>query len=883
MKKILFILIILVCTAQWLVAQTLITGKVTDENRVPLFGVTVAEKGTNNGTYSDADGNYSITISKSSAALLYSYVGYAAQEILVNGETHLDVLMNNAATELAAIEVVGSRSLNRSITNTPVPVDYIDLKRITNDMGQLDVNQLLHYLAPSFNANKQSGSDGADHVDPATLRGLGPDQTLVLINGKRQHQSSLVNIYGTRGRGNTGTDLDAIPLSSIDHIEILRDGASAQYGSDAIAGVINIVLKQSTGEFTGNINAGANVAKYRPDNKSFDGGQISLGANYGFDILNKGYLNLTADYLRVGHTNRANIPDEWYPGHTDVRNQFGQAAADNIGGMLNLEIPLSDKTDVYAFGGYNFRNTHAYAFTRTPDDSRNVIIIYPNGFDPIIQSKISDAAANAGVRSKLGSWRLDLSNAFGRNKFNFFGEHTLNASLEDASPTSFDDGGTKLSQNTTTLDLSRYYTDIMSGLNIAFGGEFRYENYQIFAGEEGSWQTYGPVVFSIDPETNDTAFRPGGSQGFPGFRPGNEVNENRTNEGAYAEAELNISQDFMVDGALRAENYSDFGGTINGKIASRFAISDKFAVRGSISTGFRAPSLAQIYFNQTFTNVQNGQIFDAVIANNVSDITKALGIPPLKQERAITGSLGFTLNPLSGFSATVDGYYVKIKDRIVLTGNFYNDDEIIGTTLNELNVTAAQFFTNAVNTTTYGADVILNYSLPMATNNRLILSYVGNVNFMKVDKVQTNALLEGKQDSYFGPRDSAFLVNSAPPFKMNLGVSYAHSKFTADVHFNLWAGLKFYDYDPKPYWYKTKPTIDLTLGYRITNNVSFNIGAVNLTNAYPVYYAKEESSASPVGGKIGYDPYETESGGSWDAVQMGFNGAFLFAKLGLTF
>ncbi len=323
----------------------------------------------------------------------------------------------------------------------------------------------------------------------------------------------------------------------------------------------------------------------------------------------------------------------------------------------------------------------------------------------------------------------------------------------------------------------------------------------------------------------------------------------------------------MFDAAVRAENYSDFGGTINGKLAARLAVGDKFAIRGSVSTGFRAPSLAQVYYNQTFTNVQNGQIFDAVIANNVSAITRALGIPALKQEKAVTGSLGFTLNPVSGFSATVDGYYVKIDDRIVLTGNFTNDDPIIGPTLDSLGVTAAQFFTNAVNTTTFGVDIVLNYAIKLGNNDRLTFTYVGNVNHMKVDKVTTNKLLEGKEDSYFGPRDSAFLVNSAPPTKMNLGIAYRHKKFSADIHLNEWAGLKFYDYDPKPYEYGTKFTVDLTLGYNITNNISLNIGAVNLTNAYPDHY----------------DPYETESGGAWDAVQMGFNGTFLFAKLGFKF
>ena len=889
MKSLRYIFFIALMSPCLLFAQVTVTGKVSDKKGVPLFGATVAQKSTNNGTYTDGDGNYVLKVSDPNATLVFSYVGLANKEVALNGKTTMDVSLEEGTTELTGVEVVGSRSLNRSLTNSPVPVDYIDLKRLANEQGQLDINQLLQYLAPSFNANKQSGSDGADHVDPATLRGLGPDQTLVLVNGKRQHQSSLINIYGTRGRGNTGTDLNAIPISSIDHIEILRDGASALYGSDAIAGVINIVLRKSTGELTGSIDGGANLAQYDPDDVTFDGGRFALGANYGIAIGEKGYLNLSADYLETGHTNRAEIPDDWWPGHTDVRNQFGQAASDNIGGMVNFGYPFNDKTEIYAFGGYAYRLTNAYAFTRVADESRNVLSIYPNGFDPIIQSKIDDGQLAVGVKGSIGEWKWDLANSYGSNKFHFYGDHTLNASLEGSSPTSFDDGGTKLLQNTATLDFTRYWKGIMHGLSFSFGGEFRYENYQIFAGEEGSWQTYGPVIYSIDSSFDDegsfvgldTTYRPGGSQGFPGFRPANEVNESRTNAGVYADLSLDVTEQFMFDVALRAENYSDFGGTFNGRIAARYAPSSKFSIRGSASSGFRAPSLAQVYYNQTFTNVQNGVIFDAVIANNVDPITQALGIPELKQETAFTGSLGITLYPTSGFTATLDGYYVHVDDRIVLTGNFYSDDPIIGPYLVANNVTAAQFFTNAVNTTTYGLDFVLNYTLQLSGDNRLNFSFLGNLNKMKVDKVTTDSLLEGKESSYFGPRDSAFLINSAPPYKMNFGVGYSHGKFSANVHFNFWSAMTFYDYDPKPYKYDGSVTIDLSVGYNITKNIGITVGVLNLTNQYPKYDWNAYPDADGDPDAKGYDPYETESGGAWDAAQMGFDGTFLFAKIGI--
>ena len=493
--KHLFTLLIFFCAALTCFAQKVITGTVTDKDSQPLVGVSVFEKNTNNGTVTDDKGNYSIEVGKNTT-LVFSYVGYAKQEIVVGTQQKIDAKLEDASTELAAVQIVGSRSLNRSITNTAVPIDYIDLKKVANDQGQLDVNQLLTYLAPSFNANRQSGSDAADHIDPASLRGLGPDQTLVLINGKRLHQTSLINIYGTRGRGNTGTDLDAIPVSAIDHIEILRDGASAQYGSDAIAGVINIVLKSSTGEFTGNINGGANVASYRPDNQTFDGGQFELNGNYGLPVGDKGgFINFSFDYLNRGHTNRVNEP--FYPDHNDARTQFGEAAADNSGIFYNLMIPISATAQFYSFGGYNYRFTNSYQYNRGADEARNVTSIYPNGFTPILQSVITDKEATAGVRGLLSNWNVDFSNTIGMNRFHYYSDSSLNASLGNASPIFFDDGGHQFLQNTTNLDFTRYFKNTLQGLNVAFGLENRLENYKIFAGQIESYETV-PNIFSID-------------------------------------------------------------------------------------------------------------------------------------------------------------------------------------------------------------------------------------------------------------------------------------------------------------------------------------------------------------------------------------------------
>lgn len=842
-------------------AQTMISGNVSAESGGALPGATIVEKGSTNGTVADMDGNFTLEVKNLPATLVFSYVGFSQVEITVNKQENLRVLLVEETYNLSGVEVVGTRSLNRSATESMVPIDIIDVSAVTNTQGQLDINQLLQYAAPSFNSNRQSGSDGADHIDPATLRGLGPDQTLVLINGKRYHQSSLINIFGTRGRGNTGTDLNTIPAAAIDHIEILRDGASAQYGSDAIAGVINIVLKNNVNEFTGNVNTGAYQAEYNFDQESIDGRNLQLNGNYGFQLGDKGFFNVTSDYHFRGHTNRAEFTGD-FPDNTDVRNQYGDAEVTDFSGWFNMQYPLNDKAHIYAFGGYNTRDVEAYAYTRAADEERNVTSIYPNGFDPIIASFVTDKSISTGVRGDLNGWDVDFNNTFGSNKMHYYGRHTLNASLLDASPTQFDDGGFSLAQNTTSLDFTRYYEDPLSGINFAFGTEYRVDNYQIFAGEEGSYFNYGGLF--IDGE--DTIIRPGGSQGFPGFQPGDVTDEFRTNIGVYGDVEVNFTEDFSVDGALRYEDYSDFGNTLTGKLAARYAISDKFALRGSYSTGFRAPSLAQIYFSSTYTNVEVGQIIDEVIADNKSVIARELGIPALKEEESTNASFGFTTKPITGLSLTVDGYMVTIKDRIVLTDGFGTDDDVIGETLQELNVGYARFFTNAVDTKTMGMDVILSYKMYM-DDNSLTFTYAGNFNKMEIDAIHTNEKLAGKEDNYFSLREQYFLLASAPPSKMNISVEYATPKFNANLRANYFGEINLINYSGNEYTYSAKASLDASVGYDVFKNMHATIGVVNILDTYP----------DPT------DPYETETGGAWDAVQMGFGGRFMFAKLGFTF
>jgi iron complex outermembrane receptor protein len=866
MRKLLLVFLLLcLCSSTFAQQKQVITGRVTDENGAPLEFISIREKGSNAGTLTDKNGYYSLKLRNNNAVLLFSGIGFSDKEVSVSGTT-VDVSLSINAVSLSGIAMVGTRSIKRSATETPVPVDIIPVARVMNQQGYVEINSILHYLAPSFNANRQSGSDGADHIDPATLRGLGPDQTLVLVNGKRWHQSSLVNIYGTRGRGNSGTDLNAIPAASIERIEILRDGASAQYGSDAIAGVVNIILRSNTQELTLNGTAGTFMTGY---GRTFldgtlmpnqtDGFQYNFNANYGFKLTDNGFFNVTGDVLHKNKTYRPNN-DELFPG-SNYRQKFGDGSLTNYSLYYNNVINLGNRTEFYSFGGFNQRNGDAYAFTREAGSERNVTAIYPNGFDPRIKSDITDLSFSAGVRTKLGVWNADFNGITGSNRFEYGVHNTLNASLEAASPTSFDAGGFKLIQNTISANFSRAFAKVASGLNLAMGTEIRMEQYRIFAGEPGSYKQYGPVVFAID--GTDTTFRPGGSQGFPGFQPKDIAKETRNNIGGYIDAELDITKSWMIAAAIRMEHYSDFGWSDNYKLATRIKASDHVNLRGSWSTGFRAPSLPQIHFSSTYTNVVAGQIFENVIAPNTSELAKAVGIPELKQETSNNFTAGFVARIGKHINLTVDGYWVKVKNRIVLTGLFDNTDDKIGTILQNMNVGAAQFFTNAVDTRTSGVDIIGTYNSPLG-NGKLGVTLAANINNMEIEAVKTTALLTGKENTYFGARDRAFLLASAPDYKVGLSIDYSINKFTVLLRNTLFSDIELVNFADEIDFYKKKVTTDLVLGFKAADGINISIGGNNILDAYPSVQ----------------DPGLTESGGMWDAVQMGFSGAFFFAKIG---
>ena len=848
--------------------KRLIRGVVLDEFYNPINKVNIIEQNTLNGTISKIDGTFELElVSKNS--LIFSHIAFSSQTVNTK-EDFLKVILTSGL-QLEEVHIVGSRNNKRLKVDSPVSTDIIDIQNIKKKSEFIEVNQFIQNEIPSFNATKQSGSDGADHIVPATYRGLGPDQTLVLINGKRRHQASLINLYGTRGRGNSGTDINTIPAIAIKRIEILKDGASAQYGSDAIAGVINIVLNDNSNETNinstfGFYNASNNSNKKR---RGIDGLTYKADINYGASINKNGFINLSAEFLTKGHTFRQG---------TSIRNNYGDAALTSSNLFFNSEIPISHSIKAYTNGGYNYKNTRAYAFTRPPESERNVINIYPKGFNPLITSNISDKSVTVGIKGRLKKWNIDFSNTYGKNYFQYFIKETLNATLLDSSPSEFDAGGHSLSQNTTNVDLSKNFKNFLHGLNIASGIENRIENYKIFAGEPGSYQSYdlnGNIITNSTPSnlipTLNGNIRPGGSRGFPGYSPSNEVDRTRTSFSLYFDSEIDFTKKWLLATAFRYENYSDFGSTLNTKIASRYKVSPKTNLRLSFSTGFRAPSLAQIYYNLKFTNYIGNQPVESFLIANNNPITRKFGINQLKEEKATNYSFGIT-HKFNNISFSIDSYYIFIKDRIILSGNFD------ATSINP-NVQNVQFFANGVNTSTYGVDFRINW-YKQFNNSKLTTSFSGNLNRMNITNIQNNNL---DQNTFFGIREQYFLKASAPKYKLIFNATYKLKDISISNTLTKFSSLQLIDwqinkpisnfnnssqdrFDASIDNYSSKYTLDSHIFYEINKNYSFQIGINNLFNTYPTLQGEN-----------------TDSGGLWDAVQMGSNGSFFYTKFLIKF
>jgi len=950
MKTNIYALLIFMFLSVSMIAQNYqVTGKVTDSDNQPLPGVSVSVKNATGGTSTDFDGVYSLKVNEGDE-LVFTFVGFETQNVAMDGRSTINVQMASGV-ELDEVVVTGSRNPNRTAVDTAVPVDVIGIEELITQGAQTNLNQILNYVAPSFTSNTQTISDGTDHIDPASLRGLGPDQVLVLVNGKRRHTSSLINVNGTFGRGSVGTDLNAIPTASIKNVEVLRDGAAAQYGSDAIAGVINIVMKKNTG-FTVNVDAGAYFSKNSGGHNQggTDGESVGVSLNYGTELGSKGgFLNLTGEFNTRNKTNRMiewegnifnsynsverNALDNGYGNLLGLQTDFDaivnfsqtaglssevlndvnnasdlsdlQAAlgADNTASELaargqqrhhynmrvgqsklgsykfffNGEIPLSENTALYSFGGLSYRNGEAAGFYRLPSQQRAFTPVYLNGFLPEIHSTIVDQSIAAGIKTMFGEWNFDISNTFGKNGFDYNIENTSNATMQNATLTEFDAGGYSFAQNTINADMSRFYEDIMSGLNIAFGAEYRYEKYEINAGEEASYAKYdtnGNVWDINNPNSVEVVdffgrARPGGSQVFPGFRPENAGSESRNSFAGYLDVEADITDSFLISGALRYENYSDFGSTLNFKLATRLKLGENMALRASANTGFRAPSLHQLYFNSTSTifNDVGEPVEVGTFANN-SLPAKLLGIPELKEEESKSASIGFTGKiPSANLTFTIDGYFIKIDDRVVYTGQFSGD--IIKDLLEDAGAEAAAFFANAIDTESYGIDLVVTHKANF-TNSNLRTDF--SATFGKTEQVgdiHASDILEeaGLVDTYFNEQSRVFLEEAVPRTKMNLTFNYNFNKFNVMFR-NVYFGevTEATNNIALQQEFDSKIVTDLSFSYLATDALRFTVGANNLFDVYPDKNIDDNRSS----GRFEY---------SRRSQQFGANGRYLFARV----
>jgi iron complex outermembrane receptor protein len=944
-----------------------VEGQISDSDG-SLYGATVLVMGTTNGTTTDFDGRYTIALDPGNYTLEISYIGYSTTtaEVTVGaGQTvQLNVLMTEGVL-VDEVVVVGSRSVGRTKLETPVPVDVIDIAKLSSSAPQTNLNQLLHQSVPSFSSNTQTISDGTDHIDPASLRGLGPDQVLVLMNGKRRHTSSLVNVNGTFGRGSVGTDLNAIPASAVKTIEVLRDGAAAQYGSDAIAGVINLRLKNDVNKLSFNVTTGANltseIGAFEGEKKDIDGENVTLGVNYGLPLGNNGgFINVTGEYGYRGSTNRML---EWegsifsaYNGIervasaagadvsaltlSDVQNYAGSvgyfspgmiseinaaSSLADISGVLgtnvtdeelairgqqrsdynmrvgqsetkggqffaNMSVPLGDKAEIYSFGGIGYRNGESGCFYRLPNQDRTSTSIYPNGVVPRINSNIKDKSIAAGIKGEVQNWNVDFSNTYGSNEFLYYMTMTHNATLGPSSPTEFNVGGHIFTQNTTNFDVGQYFENVgsLAGINVAFGAEYRYENYLV---EPGSELSYGK--YENSPTDILGRARPAGAQCFAGFIPENVVDANRSSVAGYLDTEFDITKALLIAGAVRFEDYSDFGSTFNYKIAGRYTFSDNFVVRGAHSTGFRAPSLHQISYSKTSTlfALINGVSVaqESGVFANTSRAAKLLGIPKLKEETSQNFSLGFTAKfPSTNLKLTLDAYQVNIVDRVILTGAFSaGNDAELQRIFDDAGATEARFFTNAIDTRSQGIDVVLSHRVLLGNGKSLTNDLAGTFSRTEWDQdagIKASPLLiqKGLVGNYFNQESRLYLEQAVPRTKVTLSNTFALNKATIYLR-NTYFGetteatneaLFNDDLDLLPGatidpYNSPKVITDLSLGYAFSSALSVTIGANNLLDVYP-------DKADPAFRSEGRFEYSRRS------PQFSFGGRHVFARLAFT-
>ncbi len=856
-------------------------------------------------------------------AVQITALGFADRRVnITTGQEELTVMLAPIQT-IESVVVVGTRSIGRRALQAPVPIEVVERKQLSLT-GQSETGRILQMLVPSFNFSSSSISDGTDALRPATLRGLGPDQTLVLVNGKRRHKSALLHINTSVGRGTAGTDFNAIPSTAIKRIEVLRDGAAAQYGSDAIAGVINIVLKDDVDTGDANLYWGQT---YEGDGDTWIG-----NANYGMKVGESGFLNLTAEWRDRYRTNRAGLTGErqydwveedpgrpadhvleienddgtvtekpvWFDSreYTFDRQNFriGDADSSQKVGFYNFGLPIVGGMELYSFGGYSTRQNNSAGFYRRANQAeRTVTDIYPDGFLPEINTDIEDVslAFGAAWTHEATDLNVDASVNHGLNTFDFFISNSMNASYGAASPTSADAGGFELSQTAFNLDVT-YPLEYQSSLiNLAGGVEFRREGYGIHAGEPVSWINAG---LGVDGAAS-------GIQVFPGFRPNQETDENRTNIAGYADFESYLSGEpgsgLLVGAAVRGEQYSDFGTTITGKATARYDLTSQVAVRAAGSTGFRAPSLQQLYFNNISTqfkvdaddidgdgNTEELIPLEVGTFRNDSEAARALGIPELKEETAFNVSGGVVLKPLEKLWLSVDGFLIQIDDRIVLSGSF-SADNVKG--LAEAGANSAQVFTNVAQTRTQGVDVAAGYL--HAFDNESLLNLKVALTYADTEvigDVEAPEILVGLEDTLFPSQERSMIEEWQPNTRINISADYIVSDLTIGAalrYFGEYTVQEGSGDDPARQTYGGKWITDIQGNYQLNEGLSLTIGANNLLDQVP----DENMIGQSRSGKLmdGAGTVIVDSPGvftySRRSAPFGFNGGLYYAKLTYSF
>ena len=820
-----------------------------------------------------------------------------------------------APTRLEEIVVIGSRIQGRSITDSPVPVDLIKQEDMRNT-GQLEVGRAIQRLIPSFNFSSSSISDGSDAVRPATLRGMGPDQVLVLVNGKRRHGSALIHVNTSVGRGNTGTDMNAIPMGAIKRIEVLRDGASAQYGSDAIAGVINVILKD---DYEGGFRT-----NYGTTYKG-DGDQFVASLDKGFKVGEDGTLHATFEYRNRERTNRAglfgipNYPDttctlsasdcapgaSWkqdaldtYGGDTKVitndpgdkeknfnrRNfRIGDADSEQFSGALSFEKSIGRSVDLYSFADVSRRENESGGFWRAANSRKDnppfgnpQVLAYPDGFLPLINTTIWDFSFGAGLVKEFDNGlKADLGVVHGGNTFNFNIMNSHNASWVAANQqpgaTSANAGTLELNLTTVNLDFSLPVPE--KNMSLAWGAGYRRDNYQIQAGEEYSHEDY-------DGNGGGDA----GIEVFPGFKPENEVNESRHAFSFYTDAEmfvdnLGVFDKVMVSPAVRYEHYSDFGHTVNGKLATKLDFSRALAIRGSMSSGFRAPSMQQLYFNNISTQFQGDVSTQTGTFRNDSAIANAIGIPELKQEISTNLSAGFVYQPTGSFTLTTDFYRIEVKDRIIISGNLAATDSSLPASVvaafNDAGVGEGQFFMNAADTETRGMDVVASWNVPFINRGALELNFLGALMQTKVRSINLPA---GLPDELFTEKDRSIIEEWQPKSRFTLSGLYQLDQLSASVMVHRYGSYTVTENDGKQK-FDPKYVTDVQLSYNFGPFGIFKLGANNLFDATPdqntIGQARTGTIIDSQGNLIVDSPGVFQY--SRRSAPFGFNGGFYYA------